>query len=164
MLVKFFARGKGLGSGPVEYITRKDNPTTSKLREPAPSVLRGDPLITQQLIDGLNFQHKYKSGVLSFAPEDAPTNEQIERLMDSFEKYAFAGLEADRYDILWVKHTHTENERVELHFVIPCVELSTGKSINIAPPGWQKYFDPWRDYWNITQEWARPDGIEPRHV
>ena len=49
MLVKFFARGVGKGSGPVEYITRLDNPNTGTLREPAPEVIRGNPEITKQL-------------------------------------------------------------------------------------------------------------------
>ncbi len=157
MLVKFFPRGKGRGTGPVEYITRPDDPITKEPREPLPEVLRGDPEITANLIDSLDFQHKYTSGVLSFAPEDAPTAAQIEGIMDSFEEYAFAGLEPDRYNILWVKHSHTGSERVELHFVIPKVELTTGKQLNIAPPGWPNYFSCWRDLWNYQQGWARPD-------
>ena len=47
--------------------------------------------------------------------------------------------------------------RVELHFITPRVELTTGKSLNIAPPGWGNYFRPWRDYWNESQGWASPD-------
>ncbi len=42
-------------------------------------------------------------------------------------------------------------------FVIPRVELSTGKAFNPCPPGWQKHFDPLRDYFNIKENWARPD-------
>ena len=157
MLVKFFARGTGSGRGPVEYITRRDDPSTGKLRSPAPEVLRGNPVITRRLIDSLEFKHKYRSGVLSFAPRDAPTDKQIEAVIDSFEEYAFAGLDKDAYNTLWVKHTHTGNNRVELHFVTPRVELYTGKSLNIAPPGWHGYFKPWQTNWNIKQGWARPD-------
>ncbi len=164
MLVKFFARGTGGGRGPVEYITRRDDPNTGKLRSPAPEVLRGNPVITRRLIDGLEFKHKYRSGVLSFAPSDAPTDQQIEALIDSFENYAFAGLDKDAYNILWVKHTHTENNRVELHFVTPRVELYTGKSLNIAPPGWHGYFKPWQTFWNIKQNWASPDDPERKRI
>ena len=103
MLVKFFPRGVGKGSGPVEYITRKDNPNTGQLREPAPEVVRGNPEITKQLIDGLDFKYKYNSGVLSFAIEDAPTEKEQQALIDSFEEYAFAGLSPDQYNILWAK-------------------------------------------------------------
>ncbi len=164
MLVKFFARGTGGGRGPVEYITRRDDPKTKKLRSPAPEILRGNPDITRRLIDSVEFKHKYRSGVLSFAPDDAPTDQQIEAVIDSFEKYAFAGLSKDAYNILWVKHTHTGNGRVELHFVTPRVELYTGKSLNIAPPGWHGYFKPWQTSWNIKQKWARPDDPERKRI
>ena len=164
MLVKFFARGVGSGSGPVEYITRKDSPNTGKLREPAPEVIRGNPEITQQLIDGLDFKYKYNSGVLSFAVEDAPTDPQQQAIIDSFESYAFAGITPDCYNTLWVRHTHTGSDRVELHFVTPKVELDTGKSLNIAPPGWHGYFKPWQTYWNIKQDWARPDDLARKRI
>ena len=164
MLVKFFARGKSEGRGPVEYITRKNYPGTNKLRYPAPQVLRGNPVITRRLIDSLEFKHKYNSGVLSFAPQDAPTERQIEVVIDSFERYAFAGLDKEAYNILWVKHTHTGNNRVELHFVTPRVELYTGKSLNIAPPGWHGYFKPWQTSINIQQGWARPDDPARKRI
>jgi hypothetical protein len=157
MLVKFFARGVGKGSGPVQYITRRTSPNTGKLREPAPEIIRGNPEITARLIDGLDFKYKYNSGVLSFAISDAPTEQEQQALIDSFEEYAFAGINTDSYNTLWVRHTHTGNDRVELHFVTPKVELDTGKSLNIAPPGWHGYFKPWQTYWNIKQDWARPD-------
>ncbi len=95
--------------------------------------------------------------MISFAASDAPTPEQLSAVINSFEETAFAGLEPDQYDILWVKHTHTGSDRVELHFVTPRVELTSGKSLNIAPPGSNKYFEPWRDYWNTFQNWASPN-------
>ena len=164
MLVKFFARGVGKGSGPVEYITRKDSPNTGQLRDPAPEVIRGNPELTTQLIDGLDFQYKYNSGVLSFAVEDAPTEKDQQAIIDSFEEYAFAGINQDSYNTLWVRHTHTGSDRVELHFVTPKVELDTGKSLNIAPPGWHGYFKPWQTYWNIKEDWARPDDLSRQRV
>jgi Toprim-like/Relaxase/Mobilisation nuclease domain len=164
MLVKFFARGVGKGSGPVQYITRLDSPNTGKLREPAPEIIRGNPELTQQLIDGLDFKYKYNSGVLSFAVEDAPTEKEQQAIIDSFEEYAFAGINNDAYNTLWVSHTHTGSDRVELHFVTPKVELNTGKSLNIAPPGWHGYFKPWQTYWNIKEDWARPDDLSRKRV
>ena len=98
MLVKFFARGVGKGSGPVEYITRRTSPNTGELREPAPEITRGNPHLTQQLIDGLDFKYKYNSGVLSFAVEDAPTDIEQQAIIDSFEEYAFAGINPDSYN------------------------------------------------------------------
>lgn len=75
--------------------------------------------------------------------------------MDDFEKLAFAGMQPDQYNILWVRHSHANHH--ELHFVIPRVELSTGKAFNAFPPGWQKDFDVLRDLYNCKEDWARPD-------
>lgn len=178
MLIKFFAQGQGAGRGAVEYCTRHDDPISRQPRQPAPEVIRGDPALTIALIDGpaSRFKHHYTSGVISFAKEDAPTQAEQKALIDSFEAMAFAGLSPEQYNILWVKHTHCD--RVELHFVVPRVELTSGKSLNVAPPGPIKIggrravhpvFDHWRDYWNHTKGWARPDDperrrlIEPKH-
>ena len=83
------------------------------------------------------------------------TPEQEERVMDDFEALAFAGLEADQRNILWVRHVHAGHH--ELHFVIPRVELASGKAFNPCPPGWQKHFDLFRDLHNHREGWARPD-------
>ena len=155
MLVKFFKGGTGKGKTPVEYLIRE---TDSKgvRREPLPEVIKGNPNQTIQLIDSLDFKYKFHSGVISFAPEDAPTEAQQKAIISSFEKTAFPGLEADQYDILWVRHSHTSNGRIELHFVTPRVELTTGKSMSIAPPGWQNYYCHWRDKWNYEHQWSDP--------
>ena len=179
MLIKFFAQGQGAGRGAVEYCTRHDDPISREPRQPAPEVMRGDPALTIALIDGpaSQFKHHYTSGVISFAKEDAPTKAEQEALIDSFEATAFSGLSSEQYSILWVRHTHCD--RVELHFVVPRVELTSGKSLNIAPPGPIKtdgrrvvhpVFDHWRDYWNHTKGWAKPDDpdrqrlMEPKHL
>ncbi|MDG1075745.1 MAG: relaxase/mobilization nuclease domain-containing protein [Planktotalea sp.] len=59
---------------------------------------------------------------------------------------AFAGLDPTQYDVLWVRHNH--EDRVELHFCTPRLELSSGRSLNIAPPGYEKAFDSLRDVMN----------------
>ena len=75
--------------------------------------------------------------------------------MNAFERVAFAGLEADQRHILWVRHTHAGHH--ELHFLIPRLELSSGKDFNACPPGWHKGFDVFRDLFNWREGWARPD-------
>jgi len=77
--------------------------------------------------------------------------------MDDFERLAFAGLKRDQYDISWVRHSHTSGGRVELHFLTPRTELSSGKAFNIAPPGWERSYAPLRDAYNYEYGWARPD-------
>ena len=56
--------------------------------------------------DALAFEHKYTSGVIAWAPEDAPTDDQIGEVLDEFERTAWAGLEPDRY--AWAAVLHRE--------------------------------------------------------
>lgn len=173
MHIKFFSRGTGGGRGPTEYLTdevvRERDPDTGRnlrddqgnpvffRRDPPAEVLRGNPGTTRRLIDHITNKYRYTSGVVAFHADDAPTEEQQQKLMDDFERLAFAGLESDQYDILWVRHRHEGN--TELHMVVPRVELSTGKALNIAPPGYSEYFDELRDAWNYENGWARPDDL-----
>lgn len=152
MYMKVFPHGQGGGDGPTHYLVRPDYPGRDEL---PPEVLRGDVDTTRALIDTLDTKWKFTAGVLSWHPEDKVTPEQELRLMDDFEQVAFAGLEPDQRNILWVRHSHAGHH--ELHFVIPRVELSTGKAFNPCPPGWQKHFDVLRDLHNHREGWARPD-------
>ncbi len=67
MIVKFHARGKGGGSGPVDYLLGRE-----RNREGA-RILRGDPEEVRELIDATPFAKKYTSGVLSFAEQTSPS-------------------------------------------------------------------------------------------
>ena len=44
-----------------------------------------------------------------------------------------------------------------VHVLAARCDLETGRSLNIAPPGWQKTFGPLRDAFNAEQGWSRPD-------
>ena len=46
--------------------------------------------------DSLEFERKYTSVVIAWAPDDQPTEEQIGAVLDEFEKTAWAGLRPDR--------------------------------------------------------------------
>lgn len=154
MLTKIFPTGQGNGYGPVDYLC-STNPFGRGARSQAPKVLGGNPSLIMRQIDAIPFKHKYTSGVHSFAPEDAPTDDQIREVMDATEELAFAGLPLSSRSILWVKHEHAG--RRELHFLIPRQEVNTGKSFNAFPPGWQKKYDHLRDKFNYKYGWARPD-------
>ena len=173
MLIKFFRNGKGAGAGPVGYLVADkvlayddnrdlirdvDGQPTTVTREPLPEVLRGDPDRTEAMIDASRHQWTYRAGVISFAATDAPTEEQQAEVMDGFERLAFAGLDPEQYDVLWVRHTH--EDRVELHFCTPRLELTSGRSLNIAPPGYQNAFDSLRDVMNQRYGWADPMELE----
>jgi len=156
MLIKFFG-GAGSGGGIANYLV---DPDRAGREDAAPEVVRGDIEQTRELIDSTDRKWTYSTGVISFAPEDRPTEAQQEALMDDFERLAFAGLKPDQYDITWVRHSHTSGGRVELHFLTPRTELSSGKAFNIAPPGWERSYAPLRDTYNYEYGWARPDDPE----
>ena len=173
MLIKFFRNGKGAGAGPVGYLVADkvlayddnrdlirdaDGQPMTVTREPLPDVLRGNPDRTEALIDASRHQWTYRAGVISFAATDAPTEEQQAEVMDGFERLAFAGLDPTQYEVLWVRHTH--EDRVELHFCTPRLELTSGRSLNIAPPGYQNAFDSLRDVMNQSHGWADPMELE----
>lgn len=130
MIVKFFHRSKEEGSKPINYFLGNE-----KNREFA-RVLSGDPVITEHLINATKFEHKYKSGVLSFT-ERADQISEIDkfRIMREFEQTLFPGLEPDQYDVLWIEHADKDVDqnnpvgRLELNFLIPCQELRTGKRL-----------------------------------
>lgn len=138
MIVKFHARGRGGGSGPVNYLLGKE-----RNREGA-SVLQGKPEEVRELIDASPYVKKYTSGVLSFAEQDLAPGER-EKVMDSFERVLLPGLDRDQYSVLWVEHQ--DKGRLELNFVIPNTELLTGHRL-------QPYFDradrPRIDAWQTT--------------
>lgn len=140
MLVKFFSRGSGGGEGPVDYLLGDDRD-----REGA-SVLRGNPDITQEIINSTDYAKRYTSGCLSFEEAaDDITDKAKAQIMDAFEKTLFAGLEGDQYNILWVEHKDkikTDKngkpilgadgqplKRQELNFLIPNQELRSGKRL-----------------------------------
>ena len=127
MIVDFFRHGTGLSKGCLDYLLGGD-----REREHA-EVLAGDVELTAQLIDSSPFTKKYTSGCLSFYEHDL-SDQDKQKIMQDFERCLFPGLEQDQYQILWVQHQdkvnqETEQTRLELNFVIPNVELSTGKRL-----------------------------------
>ncbi|SHH13738.1 Relaxase/Mobilisation nuclease domain-containing protein [Cognatiyoonia sediminum] len=169
MIISFFSTGTGGGTAPVDYLTAREvlaydenrnlirddtgQPQT-KIRDPLPEVLHGNPDQTRDLIDASPNKWSYTAGVISFADSDDPSPDAQQEAIELFEALAFAGLDRDQYDCLWVRHSHEGN--VELHFCTPRLELSTGKALNIAPPGHETAFSSLRDLLNKTHGWADP--------
>ena len=154
MLIKFTGGGRGGGGTIAAYLT---DPERQGRGHAPPEVVRGDMARTHELIDSIERKWTYTHGVVCFALEDAPSETQQREVMDAFERLAFAGLDREQFDITWVRHQHTQGGRVELHFVVPRLELTTGKALNIAPPGWESSYAPLRDVLNHSNGWARPD-------
>jgi hypothetical protein len=127
-----------------------------------PKVLRGDHHATIDLIECLDFEHTYTLGVCSFEPGVEVSSTVEEDVMDRFEYAAFAGLDKDQYCILWIRNQ--DKGRHQLHFVVPRVELSTGKSLNIAPPGHFAFFDALCDTINFDYGFADPRSASRRRA
>lgn len=138
MIVKFHARGAGRGSGPVDYLLGKD-----RARDGA-TLDRGDPDAIQDLIDSSLYAKKYTSGVLSFEESDLDRTTK-DKIMSSFEKALLPGLDADQYSCLWVEHR--DKGRLELNFVVPNVELLSGKRLQ---PYFEKADKPRINAWKIA--------------
>ena len=170
MMIKFLARGTGSAAAAADYLTREQNLSPEQEqdqdqdRDPEKNpeevkVLRGNPHQVADVADALQFEHKYTSGVIAWAPEDNPSDAQIGRVVDEFEKTAWAGLEPDRYTWAAVQHREAGGG-VHVHVLAARCDLETGKSLNIAAPGWQKTFDALRDWQNHENGWSRPDDPE----
>ncbi len=127
MIVKIFRKhGSGKASSCkacVDYLLNKPNNHAQ--------VLQGDPRLSQDIADSLDFTNTYTAGCLSFEEKDLPEQQKRE-IMQRFEQTFFSGLDPEQYNIAWVQHT--DKGRLELNFVIPNVELTTGKRL-------QPYYD-----------------------
>jgi len=163
MIVDFFRHGSGLSKGCLDYLLGED-----REREHA-QVLSGDVDLTAQLIDSSPFAKKYTSGCLSFYEHDL-SNQDKQKIMQNFEECLFPGLDKDQYQILWVQHQDKINQdtgetRLELNFVIPNVELSTGKRLQpfYAPVDLDRV-DLFKQITNTEHSLYDPDDPEHRQL
>jgi hypothetical protein len=120
-------------------------------------LLEGNPNYVTSVIDSLTFKHTYTSSVIAFHKDDNPTKEQIREALDEFIKHAFAGLDESQYTYYAVQHIEDDGT-VHIHIIAPKVDLVSGKSLNIMPPGWLNYFRPQRDYMNLKHGWKNPEA------
>ena len=163
MIVDFFRHGSGLSKGCLDYLLGED-----REREHA-QVLSGDIELTAQLIDSSPFAKKYTSGCLSFYEHDL-SDQDKQKIMQNFEECLLPGLDKDRYQILWVQHQDKINQdtgetRLELNFVIPNVELSTGKRLQpfYAPADLDRV-DLFKQITNTEHSLYDPDDPEHRQL
>lgn len=166
--IKFLAHGRGSAAHASAYLLDELD-HLGNVRAGI-EVLRGDATTFNAICDSSPHLWKYTSGVIAWSKEDAPTDAQIKEVLDDFEKHAFAGLEQSQYHLFAVQHTDDDGSK-HIHVLTPRIDLESGKSLNIAPPGHEKHFDSLRDYFNTKYEWSRPDDLlltqttqEPNHI
>ena len=163
MIVDFFRHGSGLSKGCLDYLLGED-----REREHA-QLLSGDVELSAQLIDSSPFAKKYTSGCLSFYEHDL-SDQDKQQIMQNFEECLFPGLDKDQYQILWVQHQDKINQdtgetRLELNFVIPNVELSTGKRLQpfYAPVDLDRV-DLFKQITNTQHQLYDPDDPDHRQL
>ena len=93
------------------------------------AVLRGDPDAVAAVADALEFEHKYTSGVIAWAPEDRPSDQ---------EHQTGCSTSSSRPPGPGWPRIATRGRRCD---------LETGKSLNIAPR---------RAGSRLTTPWSRP--------
>lgn len=160
MYIKFLAHGKGDPAKAASYLIDE----VDHLNRPRADVqvLRGDPQTFTAIAQSIQNEWIYTSGVIAWSKLDNPSDAEINEVLDSFEKHAFAGLQPHQYHFTAVLHEEDDGSK-HVHFLVPRIELDTGKALNIAPPGHEKYFDPLRDYFNYSKGWSRPDDPTLQH-
>ncbi len=154
MYFKFLQHGKGDPRKAASYVI--DDVDHLNRSRPTVRVLRGDPETFAAIASSIQNEWLYTSGVIAWSATDNPNDEEISAVLDEFERHAFAGLQPNQYHFTAVLHEEDDGSK-HVHFLVPRIELDTGKALNIAPPGHEYYFDPLRDYFNYQYGWSRPD-------
>ena len=157
MILKFFKRGTGdtkSGESVENYLLDDERQEKEQAL-----VLRGYPVQTTAIINGLDFQKTYTSGCLSFAENEGErlTAKQKYEIMDSFEEALFGDFDKDKISGYWVQHA--DKGRLELNFVFANVELEKGRSLTVYNHATdRKRLYAWK---NITI--ADYDLVDPDH-
>ena len=124
MLVKFLPTYTGGGLGSINYLLNERKAAGTA------RVVKGDENLTRAIIKGIDFKQKTCFGVLSFEEKhDFLTEEQKLKIIKDFERALLGDYMLDRVNVLWVEHSD-KNGRLELNFLIPKIDMSTGKSFN----------------------------------
>lgn len=149
MVVKFFGNKKGGSGASVDYLlNERQEAKTAR-------TLKGDPQLTKDIIRSIERKQKVCVGVLSFEEKNIPEADK-HKLMEEFEKTLLPDMQG-RYNVLWVEHT--DKGRLELNFVIPKVELETGKALN---PYYHKAdmhrMEAFEQVHNLEKGWSNPQN------
>lgn len=159
--IKFLEHGKGSAVHASAYLLdRLDHRGSVRA---GVQVLRGDATTFNAICHASPHLWKYTSGVIAWSKDDDPTDAQIMEVLTEFEEHAFAGLEQSQYHLFAVLHIDEDGSK-HIHVLAPRLDIQSGKSLNIAPPGHEKHFDTLRDYFNTKYQWSRPDDLLLMHT
>ena len=157
MICKFFRGGRTFAGAKnaVAYLLNE------RVQEGQAKVLVGNPQLTLDIIKNIKNKWKFSSGVMSFKENinDKTKQEIIKHFKDTF----FCGMNEEQYNLLIVEHK--DKGRTELHFIIPRVELTTGKAYN--PYFVKKDFtkkDLFQDFINAKYNLSSPHYAEKQEL
>lgn len=173
MIVRFFKTGISNGESPVRYVLSKVD-SQDRVRHESPEILLGgDPKLTIDLINGISRKYKYASGCIAFRPEEQPTKQDINKILDQFLSVVSPGLLREQINSFFVLHKDKPDPKTGLagshvHFILPMVVLSgeqAGNRWNPHPPG-QKTIAKMEAFTKVTNHdhgWSqvveKPDRI-----
>ncbi len=124
MLVKFLRTYTGGGLGSINYLLNERKAAGTA------RVIKGDENLTRAIIKGITYKQKTCFGVLSFEEKyDFLTEEQKLKIIKDFECALLGEYMLERTNVLWVEHSDKDG-RLELNFLVPKIDLKTGKSFN----------------------------------
>ena len=149
MHIRFLPYGTGNPQNALAYLLAAHD--HNGVLRPEVRVLRGNPELVADLAESLSFVHRYTSVMINWHIDDDPSEAEVMGVLEDFERVAFAGMDPDQYSSAAIWHGG------HVHIFAARVELRSGLSHNMAPPGRQKAFDHLRDHWNHKMGWARPD-------
>jgi len=154
VILKMNRKSKGK-KGVIEYLLNDREQKGTAI------TLRGNPKVTQALIKSIERKHKYLSGGLMFAKDEFINDEQKKEIMDAFEELLFAGIDVNKYNVLWVEHS--DKERIELNFVVPRIALDTGYDLDLYS---HRRDLPLMDMWKngINAKYGLLDPNDPRRA
>lgn len=140
MIVKFLPTRDGGGLGSVNYLLNE------RQEQGTARVLKGNEAQTRAIISQIHYKQKTTFGVLSFSEKASDISDETKQeIIKDFERHLLGDYMKDRVNILWVEHSDKDG-RLELNFLIPKIDLVSGKSFN-------PYYDK-RDRTNINL-WKR---------
>lgn len=153
------------GKAVKDYLLGKNND-----RENA-RLLNGDPELTTEIINGLDFKKLYTSGTLAFVHGEGDKLSEADKqdIIDSFEQTLFPNLEPNQYTGYWVEHTDKVNDagerRLELNFVFASVELESGKALPVYFHRNDKHLtDAWRDFTVAKYDLIDPNAADRKRT
>jgi hypothetical protein len=150
-MIHGFKSPKGSPQGAVRYLLGKKD-AEGRPRQVV-KILYGDPGDFIRAAHSKPRKGKaksYSSAYIRKAEGDEWDDETKAALVQSWIEHAFPGVDPGDVAILAVDHGD------DIHILAANVHLGDGKDLNPAPPGWEKHWQPWADYWNYGQGWEDP--------